>query len=250
MNTLYAPERPAPLWARLLGKRHRDTSYRFDWGELDHKFVGFAIEFYCYEEPGLMLAIGWPRLFINLPDCRLTRHLFGSEMDYLGQERPKYGFSFAMRGEFRWTVFACWGRRSKFIYPPWGWNKFKRDYRREYLDSEGNWRPCLSWRERGDGAEAPRWEAKWPYHYMTSDGEAQHVTATVHRERRRDVYRVFGVPVRIRWQDSIAVGFNDEVGNQRGSWKGGCIGCGYTMKPGEHPRATLTRMQRERNFDR
>ncbi len=34
-----------------------------------------------------------------------------------------------------------------------------------------------------------------------------------------------------------------------GSWKGGVLGCGYEMKPGETPKQTLRRMERERVFN-
>lgn len=47
---------------------------------------------------------------------------------------------------------------------------------------------------------------------------------------------------------SISVTFNDEVGEKTGSWKGGCIGCGYDMQDGETPLDTLRRMERERKF--
>jgi hypothetical protein len=40
----------------------------------------------------------------------------------------------------------------------------------------------------------------------------------------------------------------DGIGERAGSWKGGTIGCGYTMKPDEMPIDTLRRMQRERRF--
>ena len=49
-------------------------------------------------------------------------------------------------------------------------------------------------------------------------------------------------------RQSISVEFNDEVGERSGSWKGGCIVCGYEMLPGETPEQTLRRMERERVF--
>ena len=47
---------------------------------------------------------------------------------------------------------------------------------------------------------------------------------------------------------SIDIDFNDEVGEETGSWKGGCTGCGYTMLDGELPEQTLRRMEKERKF--
>jgi hypothetical protein len=39
-----------------------------------------------------------------------------------------------------------------------------------------------------------------------------------------------------------------EVGERTGDWKGGTLGCGYTMEKGETPLETLRRMERERKF--
>jgi len=47
---------------------------------------------------------------------------------------------------------------------------------------------------------------------------------------------------------TIAVEFNEEVGERTGSWKGGVLGCGYDMKPGETRLECLRRMERERRF--
>jgi hypothetical protein len=47
---------------------------------------------------------------------------------------------------------------------------------------------------------------------------------------------------------SIDVHFSKEVGKEKGSWKGGTLGCGYTMLPNEHPLDCLKRMEKERKF--
>jgi len=44
------------------------------------------------------------------------------------------------------------------------------------------------------------------------------------------------------------VKFSDEVGERTGSWKGGVIGTGSEMRPGESPEQCLRRMERERKF--
>ena len=49
-------------------------------------------------------------------------------------------------------------------------------------------------------------------------------------------------------EHSIGVSFDGEVGEETGSWKGGCVGCGYEMLPGEVPLDTLRRMERDRKF--
>jgi hypothetical protein len=45
------------------------------------------------------------------------------------------------------------------------------------------------------------------------------------------------------------VEFDREVGERSGTWKGGCIGCGYKMLPGETIAQAIRRMEAERVFD-
>ena len=49
---------------------------------------------------------------------------------------------------------------------------------------------------------------------------------------------------------TIDIKFSGEVGNQKGSWKGGTVGCSYRLNPDETPEECLKRMERERSFDR
>ena len=53
--------------------------------------------------------------------------------------------------------------------------------------------------------------------------------------------------MRVHWlRKSDGKDFQDgEVGEQSGSWKGGVIGTGYTMKRGETAEMTLRRMEVE-----
>ena len=46
----------------------------------------------------------------------------------------------------------------------------------------------------------------------------------------------------------IEIEFDKEVGKKKGSWKGGCIGCSYDLKPGETAEECLKRMGKEREF--
>lgn len=46
----------------------------------------------------------------------------------------------------------------------------------------------------------------------------------------------------------IEIIFSDEVGKDKGEWKGGCTGCSYDIKPNETPLECLKRMERERKF--
>lgn len=242
-----SPERRAPLWARMLGQTYYDTSYRFLWGELSVRHVGFAFKFGCFERPHLNIAVGLFQVFLRLP--RKLTPFFDAGKGSI--ENKAYGFS-TCDGD----IFLAWGERTKIIRRPWGW----RHNFWHYLAVDGVWRneaenPDSYIRNMKSKTPLPSegppaWCAEFPYHYMTDGGDAQHVTATVTRRRRFMSYRVFGVPICKHFREEMDIEFSDEVGNQRGSWKGGCVGCCWEMKPGETVFMALRRMQRERNFCR
>lgn len=97
-----------------------------------------------------------------------------------------------------------------------------------------------------DGRE----ESLFPYRYALKNGSIQERTATVFVDKRS--WR----PKCLQWTSlfeksslTIDVQFNDEVGERTGSWKGGCIGCGWEMLPDESPEQALRRMGAVRKFD-
>lgn len=47
---------------------------------------------------------------------------------------------------------------------------------------------------------------------------------------------------------SIDIHFSKEVGKKKRSWKGGCIGCSYDLKPFETPLECIQRMEKDRSF--
>ena len=47
---------------------------------------------------------------------------------------------------------------------------------------------------------------------------------------------------------TIDVHFSKEVGSRKGSWKGGTMGCGYTIRKGETAIECMQRMEKERTF--
>lgn len=90
---------------------------------------------------------------------------------------------------------------------------------------------------------------EYAYTYNLKDGTVQDVMAKIHVERR--VWRMRWWPLLpfSKSSTTISVDFSGEVGEGTGSYKGGTIGCGYDMLPGETPCDTLRRMERERKFD-
>jgi hypothetical protein len=252
-------DRKAPLLARLIAlgrsiywEGWRMTSIRAPYGEVSFGAIMFALSLGSYGHPHLHVAVPGIQVFFRLPRWRILERLTRGPND---MERRGYGFSCRFGHDWQGDIHWQWGKRSGIRSMPWGWNKRKGDYRREYLAVDGNW--CshdvypYEWRkdDGGDGPEAAK--VAQPYPYLTRGGEFQgDITATAHMERTQLVYRVFGIVIKRMTKHSIDVTFDKEVGNQRGSWKGGVLGTGYDMQPGESIEQTLHRMRRDRDFCR
>ena len=70
--------------------------------------------------------------------------------------------------------------------------------------------------------------------YTTRYGDMQTATLTAYRERVREVHHwLRWIPFAGKDGDGITIEFTDEMGSERGSWKGGVIGTSCTMLPGE-----------------
>lgn len=238
--------RPTPLWVRLLGARRRfyadrkrERTFHLPWGELTLRRTGAALMIAGYETAHLQVTFLLFSLFIRLPF--LDRAICG-DGNFI--EGPRFGFS--IHGDT--AIHLNWGRRYKIIDWPWSLEQIMR----QYLAADGQW--VDGW-PRGDGPEP--YSERHPYHYMLASGEVQHVEATLKRTRSAYGWKWFGSGSISRFLrrigpkerfEAIDIQFSDEVGERAGSWKGGCVGCSYEMKPGETPRHTLLRMQGERRF--
>lgn len=96
-----------------------------------------------------------------------------------------------------------------------------------------------------------------PFTYLMKSGEVQNTTITVrHVERMMWVrkfakWRLFRWLIRPEWwpgkkvRETVEVEFANEMGSERGSWKGGVIGTGFEMKPNESPEECIRRKQCE-----
>lgn len=158
------------------------------------------------------------------------------------------------------SVWFNWGRHYKAFRMPWDLEHIKH----EVLRPDGTWAPYVGSWETGkpirntagvvvfDGGKEPdgRWEGTYLYRYTLRNGEVQRRLATVHVERREWRQRwLRWCPLFALRRQSIDVKFDGEVGERTGSWKGGTVGCGYDMLPGENALETLRRMERERKFN-
>jgi len=141
------------------------------------------------------------------------------------------------------SVVLCWGPKTKFIHMPWEMVHIKC----EVLRPDGTWAKEVNSWDKGepDGREVQVHD----YIYTLRSGEVQHRKATCHVERREWRQKW------LRWTRLFAkirtyleIQFDGEVGERTGSWKGGCIGCGYDMRRGESMESCLRRMEAERKF--
>lgn len=90
----------------------------------------------------------------------------------------------------------------------------------------------------------------YDYTYTLKSGKIQNRKATVFVDRMTWRMRWYPILPFVKVTTGINVTFNEEVGERAGSYKGGCVGCGYTMLPNESPLQTLRRMEAERKFGR
>lgn len=166
---------------------------------------------------------GWVRLCFGLFTLAFTFPWKWVVPDEGQCSGPRYGFAFF--GDKLWLYFGKDTGRS-------------RDPRR-YIAISMPW----EWRHREH--EVLSEPHAYPYTYTLRSGEVQHRTATIKAERR--LWARPWLPAE-REERYIDVEFSGEVGERSGTWKGGTIGCGFDMLPGETPLDALRRMEATRKF--
>jgi hypothetical protein len=228
-------------------RRRGGFEMRFDWAEITGG-LGVALALCMFEEGfSLHVRLGWPNIFIKLPFLRRWHH----EPDEMMES---WGFSW-----FWDNVHLNWGRHTKIVHLPWAWEWV----RSSYLMPDGQtWAHELrSWRRHSHlgtkcdakhflpSTDLPQWTEKHPYRYVLRSSEVQEREATIRVHEMEWRWRWFTwLPLPRLVKRSIDVNFNDEVGERAGSWKGGCLGCGYDLYPDETPHEALRRMERDRKF--
>ena len=191
----------------------------------------------------LNVSLGWGSLWLYFP--WRNKKVFGEDVN---NPQPKYGFYLYGEGKFFDSFWYYKNKNGhshvKSIDMPWIY-----DFHRISFLTHDGWFTCLESdrrkaRKRGeDTFEYPyhlRYDDKrlikkeFPFRYVTKQGEVQDTTATVFMEERE--WR----PKWLRWtklfrivRTTLNIEFKDEMGNQRGSWKGGVIGVGCDVTPEE-----------------
>lgn len=163
-----------------------------------------------------------------------------------------WGFNFSHDIQ---ALFLYWGTKCKIFYYPWAdWGS---NIRHQVMLENGTF---VDAPKSGICPITKRWETEdehpnlyrrqVPYRYVLNNDTVQERTATVTVEERE--WRLSWLrwtPLFNKVQRCIDVSFDEEVGERTGSWKGGCVGCGYQMLPGEDPIDCLRRMERDRKFN-
>jgi hypothetical protein len=239
---------------KILGLRKIEekdyTIFKNDWLEFATGFhkLNFKIAPASYfdNRARISFSLGWGQFFISIPFIR-------SKYDEC--DPPRYGFYLYSEGRWFPDNFVwCWGRKTKFFHMPWDYtwvrtSVLRKDGEWEHEDiaeklGERNKQFCDEEKWKG-----VFWEETHPYFYVLKDGNVQTRTATIKVEEREWRPRWF------KWtkmfamvRRTIDVRFSDEVGERTGSWKGGTLGCGYELLPGETPLQCLRRIESERKF--
>jgi hypothetical protein len=190
----------------------------------------------------IILFIPWGQVYLRFPN--------DTGIEDCG-ESPSYGFYFY--GEGQKIPDSFWirkGKGTKCINLPWSyewirtsmllkdktWVHERRGASQDFYDSD-KWKGIL-------------WEETYPYAYTYDNGNTEYPMATVKVSEREWRMRWFKwLPLFKKIRRSIDVKFHEEVGERRGSWKGGVVGTGHTMKKDETPLQCLQRMEKERKFN-
>jgi hypothetical protein len=194
---------------------------------------------------GMNIHLGWPSIHMKLP----VRRYKAKPWDSMG---PSWGVSL-----FESSIHLNWGDKTKIVDLPWNWGVAVRHsnlLKDGTWDHDIKWKPALgkagkSWSERREWLREHEWSAGYPYRYVLKSGEVQDRIATVtvdEMEWRQHWLQWTRLFAKVR--RCIGVDFNGEVGERSGSWKGGCTGCSYELRPGETPEQCLRRMEAERKF--
>lgn len=189
------------------------------------------------------------RVYLNLPGIPDRELRDDSGM------LDEWGFGWRWNRGDVGNIHLRWQQHCKFLRLPWDWQWQRTSI---LMFDQVNWLhdrklPKLGMRKDWEQREAERkrfgWREAYPYQYVLRSGAVQDRQAMIEVHERE---------WRMRWlqwtrrgalvRRYIDVKFDAEVGERSGSWKGGCLGCGFEMEPGETPLVCLRRMERERKF--
>ena len=194
------------------------------------------------------LFLGWGKLYIHLPiktgiqDCESAAWGFNYHDNkiwiYIGG-----GGNF--EGGKKWKTLTMpwdltWVRTSTLLKDGTYFNETKGKRKSYQEDKEGKTVGSYDWLNLNKWSES---------HSYTDNTDSTGVMATI------SVREMEWRPLGLKWtklfaktRKSINIEFDVEVGREKGSWKGGVLGCSYELKGNETPLECLRRMEKERKF--
>jgi len=229
-----------PLWLRVLGVwRINSGSIDFNWGYFAPRF-GFEMLVsrggYFDQRYAITLCLIWGVIHINLPFK--TRIPESCDTPIYGIQIHSNTFWIHLGGKMNdWEQCDSDWITWDLPYFSWHFNFYK-------VWNGSEW--VLASKDYSEPYADKREIQTHPYRYTLHSGEVQERTASVNLDRRQ--WHRKWLPFLKKTSTSININFSDEVGEETGSWKGGCIGCGWDIKPNESMLDALQRMEAERSF--
>ena len=247
------------VWCTFYPKRNRQSPFRIEleeYGYFDPRpqfntnvtsLLAVILPFFSLWFLPLsvfFLFFGWGDIYLRLPYDTGN----GDEA-----ESPEYGaMTFTHSGVVN-ELWVYWGKKRKHIQLPWSFDWVRtstllkdNEWFHETKDNRLDWSADQETVGSYEWLKKYKWQEIHPY---TDSYDRSVVNSTISVKERE--WR----PLWFKWTSlfsrvskDIEIEFDKEVGERKGSWKGGCLGCGYEMKEGETPLETLRRMEIERKF--
>lgn len=227
--------REVPKWLRMIGaQRINRDSIDFKWGYFAPEFglKLFLRNSYNDEFCVFGLNLGWGGFSFNLPFMKPK----GVDGEIFFKEK-QYGIRLVGN-----TILYDWGTKGGMWDIPFVSSKVVR----KEVFTDG-----MVWEETAPISYPTKYPPKefvFDYCYTRRSGQKQNVVATAKLERYT-IKRKW-IPFYRQKKQSLWVKFSSEIGEGTGSWKGGVVGCGCDLNPGESVEDAIRRMEREKRFNR
>lgn len=160
----------------------------------------------------------WGKVYIHFP-------WYKGYKDHGQASGPQFGFRVFTEDMSLWLMYGNddgthKGSRTKTIYGPWNWTFVRLE----------------------------KTEVKGSYYYMYTRKSGAEQNAGVKLSIEERWWKRWWFP-RTKYVKCLWCEFDKELGEKVGTWKGGVVGAGIDMLPGEHILTALVRMQRTRKFE-